>query len=251
MFEAISQDAYSVWLSGTTGKLSVFERYGFVEEDGTDIQQTSHCFRHWINDIAHRKGLSTLDIAHWSGRDPSQNKYYDHQTPEQFQEQLLELTAKSDGMGPLFQAAENLSHNAPISKAEFMSLQIGSAHQTDFGACIHDYTLLPCQKFGNCFDCAENLFVKGDPKHKKTISERYGRTDMQLAAAKAAMEDSEYGADLWVKDHLREQTRLFAMLAIHDNVVIPDGTVVNMSEANSDTEVDMALRQRNGLGWIG
>ena len=119
MFEVLSVNTYGIWLSGTTDKPSVFQRYGFVEEDGSEIEQTSHGFRHWLNDIAHRRGMSAIDIAHWSGRDPAQNKFYDHQTPEQFHDQLMEKSEKAGGIGPLFEAADNLPDNAPISRAEF------------------------------------------------------------------------------------------------------------------------------------
>lgn len=245
MFEPISINAYGKWLSGSVEHESVFERYGFVEEDGSDIEQTSHGFRHWLNDVAHRRGMSAMDIAHWSGRDPAQNKYYDHQTPAQFHAQLQDLAEKAGGIGPLFEAADALPDNQPISRAEFLSAQIGSAHHTDLGACVHDYSLLPCQRHGNCLGCAENVFIKGDPKHRASIEGRHALTLRQLQAARAVMEEGEYGADLWVRDHEVALRRLALMLSIHDNPDNLDGTLVTISGDGDDTEVSLALRQRD------
>jgi hypothetical protein len=235
MFEPIGINIHGRWLSGTTDTASVFQRYGFVEEDGSEIEQTSHGFRHWLNDIAHRRGMGALDIAHWSGRDPAQNKFYDHQTPEQFHDQLTDLVEKAGGMGPVFEAADNLPEHAPISRAEFLAAQIGSAHHTDLGACIHDYSLLPCQKFGNCLDCAENVFIKGDAKHRDRIADRHDLTRRQLEAAEATMNEGDYGADLWVADHRSALAKLASMLAFHDDPAIADGTVVNLPVTNADS----------------
>ena len=251
MFEPISIDAYGRWLSGTVEHESVFERYGFVEEDGSEIEQTSHGFRHWLNDVAHRRGMSAMDIAHWSGRDPAQNKHYDHQTPAQFHAQLQELAQKAGGIGPLFEAADALPDNQPISKAEFLASQIGSAHHTDLGACIHDYSLLPCQRHGNCLGCDENVFIKGDAKHRASIEGRHTLTLKQLQEARAVMEDGEYGADLWVRDHQEALRRLALMLSSHDNPDILDGTLVTISGNGDDTEVSLALRQRDAKAVAG
>lgn len=250
MFEPIGIDAYGQWLRGTTGKGSVFTRYGFVAEDGSPIEHTSHGFRHWLNDIAHRKGLNAMDIAHWSGRNPAQNKFYDHQTPAEFHSQLRDMAEKAGGMGPLFEAADALPDPQLISRGEFLASQIGSAHQTDLGACIHDYTLLPCQRNGNCLGCDESVFIKGDQKHQAGIQARHDLTDKQLEAARASMEEGDYGADLWVQDHKASLRRLALMLSIHGDPSIADGTVVTLPADGGDTEVSLALRQRDARAAV-
>lgn len=245
MFEPISIGTYGAWLSGKSGRPSVFERYGFVQDDGSPIEHTSHCFRHWLNDVAHRRGMNAMDIANWSGRDPAQNKYYDHQTPAQFHAQLLDMAKKAGGIGLLFEAADALPDPKLMSRAEFLMAQIGSAHQTDLGACIHDYTLLPCQSFGNCLRCEENVFIKGDQKHRASIQERHALAAMQLDAAHAAIDDGDFGADLWVQDHQAALLRLALILSIHDDPKIANGKIVSLPVDGTDTEVSLALRERD------
>jgi hypothetical protein len=245
MFEPVGIGAYGDWLSGDRRRRrSVFDRYGSAAAPTKSI--TSHGFRHWLNDIAHRRGMNAMDIAHWSGRDPAQNKHYDHQTPAQFHAQLRDLAEKAGGIGPLFEAADTLApDNASISRAEFLASQIGSAHQTDLGACLHDYSLLPCQRFGDCLGCEENLFVKGDEQHQVGIEERQVLTKMQLDAARAAMVDGDYGADLWVQDHESVLRRLSLVLSIHGDEHIPKGTLVNLPPDDRDTGLSMAMRERD------
>ena len=244
MFESVTIDQFNNWLSGRTGVKSVFDRYGVTNPDGSRIDMSSHGFRHWLNDLAYRKGLDALDIANWSGREVEQNQFYDHQTPAQFQEQIQAMAERAGGLGPLFDAAETIRDSHLISRSEFLEAQIGSGHHHDLGACIHDYSLLPCQKFGDCAGCGENVFTKGDPVQMKNVRERRELTARQLEAARQALDEGDYGADLWVQDHEASLARLERVLAVHGDPAIPDGTLINLPEDGSETEVSKAMRLR-------
>ncbi len=91
-------DQFNNWLGGHAGVKSVFDRYGVTNPDGSRIDMSSHGFRHWLNDLAHRKGLDALDIANWSGREVEHNQFYDHQTPAQFQEQIQAMAERAVGL---------------------------------------------------------------------------------------------------------------------------------------------------------
>jgi hypothetical protein len=244
MFEPIDINQFNRWLSGTTQHQTVFERYGFTEEDGSPISITTHAFRHWNNNIGHRAGLSQEDLALWSGRDPGQNKYYDHQTPAEFQADLLEMARKAGGVGPVFEAADQLPEFALITRDEFLRQQIGSSHATEVGVCFHDYALQPCQNHGDCITCEENGFIKGDPQHRGVIERQLGLIEMQLAAARAAMSEGDYGADIWVHEHERKVDRLRLMLSKHDDAAIPNGAVVTLPSGRHDSEIEQAMRLR-------
>ncbi|TIR72915.1 MAG: hypothetical protein E5X18_17980 [Mesorhizobium sp.] len=242
-------NTFQHWLGGHDGgkKPSVFARWGFTERDGSPIEITTHAFRHWLNTVAQLRGMGDLDIAKWSGRDPSQNQAYNHVTPEETLSQIRELLEENGGIGPLFEAASPERINRPVSRKNFLNAQIGSAHATDFGICIHDYSLLPCQVLGDCLGCSENVFVKGDAKHQAKIEGRLELALVQLEQSKAAEADGIYGADRWTKDHLRKIEIMRRILDIHRDDTIPDGTIINLEAARQDTEVAMALRDRNDL----
>ena len=188
--------------------------------------------------------MSDLDIAKWSGRDPSQNPAYNHVTPEETLSQVRELLEKNGGIGPMFEAANPIRINQPVSPKDFLAAQIGAAHVTDFGICIHDYSLLPCQTLGDCLGCSENVFVKGNKQHEEKIEGRLAIALIQLEQSGQAEEDAIFGADRWTRDHLRKIERMRAMLAIHQDVSIADDTLINMEAVGQDNEVEMAIRDR-------
>lgn len=246
--DACSVQKFEQWLSGHEyegGKQqSIFKRFGFTERDGSPIEITTHSFRHWLNTIAQLRGMSDLDIAKWSGRDPSQNQAYNHVTPEELVSQVRGFLEENEGIGPVFDAARLLERRKPIDRDEFLKAQIGSAHVTDFGVCIHDYSLLPCQTHGDCLGCAENVFVKGEKKHLERIEQRLALARHQLRESTKAEHDGLYGADRWTQDHLANIARMQEMIAYHRNETIPDGTVINLEAKRTDNDVAMAIRDR-------
>ncbi|TCA66469.1 hypothetical protein [Rhizobium leguminosarum] len=241
---------FEQWLSGHDNgkKPAVFERWELVERDGSPIKITTHAFRHWLNTVAQFRGMSDLDIAKWSGRDVAQNKSYNHVSPEEMLSQIRQALDDGNAIGPMFDAAKVQGVNQPVDRREFTEAQIGSALLSDFGICVHDYSLLPCQSYGDCLGCSENVFVKGDQTHRAKIVKRLTITEKQLDDALVAMGANYYGADKWVETHRRSIERMKQMLAIHDDPSIPDGTIVNPAEVSQDNAVAMAIRDRNALG---
>lgn len=233
------------WLSGSGRTVpSVFTRWGFTERDGSPIQITTHCFRHWLNTVAQFRGMSELDIAKWSGRQPAQNRAYNHVTAEERLSQIRAAIEEKGGDGPLFEAAGTECFNRPVSREEFLKAQIGSAHVTDYGICIHEYSLLPCQAHGDCLGCSENVFVKGDQTHRESIEARLNLAIRQLAEAQRAEEEGVTGADRWTQDHLRKIGKMRTIVAIHLDRSIADGTIVNPGATRQDDEIAMAVRDR-------
>ncbi|WP_137131169.1 hypothetical protein [Rhizobium sp. FY34] len=244
MIEACTVPKFQGWLTGLDGVPSVFDRWGFTERNGKPIRVTTHSFRHWLNTVAQLKGLSDLDIAKWSGRKVEQNQAYNHVSSDEVLSQIREALDDGSGIGPMFEAAKGTGVNRPVDRREFADAQIGAALVTELGICVHDYSLLPCQTHGDCLGCSENVFVKGDLKHKERVAKRLALNEKQLADAVEAIGNDYYGADKWVQAHEISIEKLRRMLAIHDDPSIPDGTIVNLDGGSQDNEVAMALRDR-------
>lgn len=248
LVEKATVQSYDHWLSGHDGgrKPSVFDVWRFKESDGSPIQIGSHNFRHWLNTVAQLKGLSDLDIAKWSGRKVEQNAAYNHVSSDEVLDQIRSALDDGKGTGPMFEAAKIIGTRKPVDQREFLDAQIGSALVTELGICVHDYSLLPCQTHGDCLDCSENVFIKGDLKQRERIERRLGLNEKQLDDALTAMGNDYYGADRWVQAHERSIEKLRSMLAIHEDSSMPDGTVVNLAGGSRDSEVAMAIRDRPG-----
>ncbi len=210
-----------------TGIRSIFDRLAFCEDDGSPIHITTHQFRHYLNTLAQAGGMSQLDIAKWSGRtEVRQNAAYDHVSDRDMLVQLREAVGDDHRMmGPL----ATLHHTTLIPRDEFARLKVPTAHTTEVGFCVHDYTMSPCQLHRDCLSCEELICVKGDPVKAAAIRHQRTETQMLLAQASQTAQRGDSGANRWV-DHQRETLeRLDQLCGILDDPQVPNGTFIQLS----------------------
>lgn len=219
----------NVYLVGFKTTLSIFERLNYTGPDGAALRTTSHAFRHWLNTLALEGGLSDVELARWMGRKMSQNGPYDHRSPVQRAMQLGNKLRAGESLGPVAEAT--LRIRDPIRREEFISSLHGTAHITDLGMCVHPWDTLPCEKHGACFDCAELRIVKGDSQALSHASDQLKRTQAELAAAQAEQSDGGVIAGRWVDAHKRAIGALEKILSIHNDLSVPEGTIVQKAKA--------------------
>lgn len=214
----------SGFIAGKPGAPSIFERFDMVEADGVAIRMTSHMFRHWLNTLAQAGGMSQMEIARWSGRkDISQNAAYDHVSGAELAAKVRTLVERGEIRGPLARAHDRLP---PQDRAAFREVQIATAHVTEIGMCLHDWSLLPCAKHGDCAGCGEHVVVKGDGTQREAAERMLEETKTLLDEATKEAEEGTYGAPRWVAAHQRTMAGLEAIVAVHCDGGIPDGTLV-------------------------
>ena len=229
------------------GVESMFYRLGFAEPDGSPIRVTTHQFRHYLNTLAQAGGMSQLDIAKWSGRiDIRQNETYDHVSADQMVAKIRQsIGDESQMFGPL----AKLPKNIPISRDEFAKLKIPTAHTTDFGFCVHDYTMMPCELHADCINCAEHVCVKGDEHKAAMVKRRLTEAQALLARAEAATLEGYYGADRWMEHHQKTVIRLTQLAEILDNPAVPVGSVIQLADVPGvSRSIEQALEDRSALG---
>lgn len=204
---------------------SIFDRHGCYDEHGNRLKMTSHQARHLLNTIAQRGGLSNLEIAKWSGRaDVNQNRVYNHMTE-------FEMIAKAEQLDPdrqLFGPTGEASKNIPVTSLEFNSLEQAPVHITEYGFCVHDYTMSPCEKYRDCINCSEHVCIKGDTQKLERIKGRLAKTERLFALAKQAMEEGDMGADRWYQYHEKTVNRLRELVSIMENLELEDGAQVRL-----------------------
>lgn len=226
---------------------SMFDRLGFSEPDGIPIRVTTHQFRHYLNTLAQAGGMSQLDIAKWSGRiDIRQNEAYDHVSADQMVAKIRQSIGNESQMfGPL----ASLPKNIPISRDEFARLKIPTAHTTDFGFCVHDYTMMPCEQHADCINCNEHVCVKGDEHKAAMIKRRLAEAQELRARAEAATSEGYYGADRWMEHHQKTVARLTQLVEILDNPSVPAGSVIQLADVPGvSRSIEQALEDRSALG---
>lgn len=212
------------FLSGRMNVRSVFERFGHVDAAGTPLRMTSHQLRHWLNTLAQRRGMTQVDIARWSGRrSVEQNVAYNHMTGVELAEKAREMMDGGLMKGAVADMAERLP---PVDREEFLKSQIATAHTTDLGMCINDWSLAPCHHHGSCADCCDHLVIKGDAAQRGRAATLLAETEYVLGKAREEMADESFGASNWVAHQERMQAGLRTILGVHDDPDVTDGTLV-------------------------
>ena len=224
---------------------SIFEKFGFREPDGGPISATTHQIRHYLNTLAQLGGLSQLDIALWSGRSKvSENNVYDHVSGRDVLAMVRAAVGDpSQTKGPL----ARLNGVKLLERSEFARLKVPTAHTTDFGYCIHDYSMLPCQAHQDCLNCDEHLCVKGDSGKEGRLNDLIRETKQLLAQAEADQSLQYAGAHRWVEAQKRTLARAEELKRIIDDPLVPAGAVISIITPVMPSRLTQAIQDRQKL----
>lgn len=222
--------------------LTMFQRFGIVDEDGSEIELTSHQLRVWLSTNAERGGMDSWRLAKWAGRARIEdNRHYDLRTNQERDEQaraVLTLTERPT-------ALEALKLNLPVSYEDLGLNRIGIADVTEYGMCTHDYSMAPCTKGGECMTCKEHACIKGMPKTLDRIRKLEERVNSQFEKAKLDMGVGVFGANKWVSylgwklAHIRTQR---VRLESEDTT---NGAVLWISPEHDPSPIKRALEQNH------
>jgi hypothetical protein len=230
---------------GSIEHLSIFSDHGFTELDGSPIRISSHQFRHYLNTVAQMGGLSQMDIAKWSGRvRVDQNAAYDHQSGRDILESVRQAVGSvAPSAGPLAkQSGAQL-----IQRRDFARLKVPTAHTTEFGYCIHDFTMLPCQLHQDCINCQEHVCIKGERFKEQRVRALKEETRVLLAQAEDASQRLLAGAQRWVDHQKRTLAHAEALCSIYDDPTVPDGAVINLNVDQAPSRLAQAVADRQSL----
>lgn len=225
-----TQGQLSDYLVGRTGVASMFERLNICDDDGNPFKINAYQFRHYLNTLAFEGGLGEAELARWMGRKQiSQNSTYNHMTGKQLAERVARHLQEGDSTGPLANVTNRI--NDPVRRQEFLRSVVATAHVTDIGICIHDWSSIPCTKHGKCdLFCEEHLIDKGNPEQKIHANEARANTEALLKLAEVEMQEGTYGVDNWKVAHERTLLRLTQIVATHNDPSIPFGTLVHLGK---------------------
>ncbi|WP_258188864.1 hypothetical protein [Stutzerimonas stutzeri] len=161
-----------------------------------------------------------MDIAKWSGRaNIHQNAVYNHMTEDEY----VKLTEHALPEGVL----QKIEAKAPVTLADLDAAGDAIAHVTEYGFCLHDYSMLPCQKHRDCLNCTEHACVKGDSEKLKRLKMQRSLTQIQLDRARAADEAGSYGADRWSQHQIKTLERLDQLIQILESPDVSESPLVS------------------------
>lgn len=236
---------------------TVFERYGFFENDGSKIGVGTHEFRHFWQTQLKKAGVSELIAAYAAGRaDKNQNEAYDLRSPDeaaglsfdivnQSKERLFEQSALAVAHEVLESAIHTSSSGSKVvvsfSKDAIVAfdknsgaLNVQGCHITSYGICPHNYISSGCKKFMDCLDCSELLCIKGVKPFEKAAREKAEDLRSKLKEYQLQLtedvEDGVEGADQWLDKCKRQLAKLDVLNNdVYLNDSVQDGTIIQLS----------------------
>lgn len=225
--ELIGATQISTALGSRNCKYSIFSRRDLTEADGSPMKIRTHAFRHWLNTLLARGGLSDLELARWSGRrDERQNAAYKHGTVEQriaWSREMIKNGGLQGVVGDTYHAIDD-----PVEKEDFLKTFVNVAHFTPYGVCLHDYAIEPCGYHLNCLSgCSEYLRTRGDETEASNIRSLLGFHLVQLQHSTRAAEAGVDGANNYVRHNRRIVEGAKAALAV-DDIGISDGELITV-----------------------
>lgn len=154
-----------------------------------------------------------------SSQSVSQNAAYDHVSATELLDDLSKATGAAEEVLPVRVLP-------PGTRDELAQTANGAAHVTEFGFCLHDFAMLPCQLHSDCLNCEEHVCVKGDFAREKRLTEFLASAKRLLLLAQAVREEGYEGADRWTAHQERTVRRGERIVALLSNPNIPIGALV-------------------------
>lgn len=229
MFSCVDYAVIVNHLGVKNGMVSIFERFGYTEDDGSPIRLKSHSLRHYLNMLAQMGGLTSTEIAIFSGRkDIRQNRAYDHMSSDEVQAPIREALKAGFTSNLVAAGGREL-----IARSEFKGIRIAAAHTTEYGWCTHNFASEPCQMYRDCINCEEHECVKGEAHKEANLRLLKSETEYLLKEAREALDDEEYGADNWVKHQTTTLERVNALLSILTDPSVHAGARIQLDLANA------------------
>lgn len=82
--------------------------------------------------------------------------------------ELVGMAERLDPTKALFGPVGEVAKHLPVTMQELNTLEHAAVHVTEYGYCVHDYTMSPCEKFRDCVNCTEQVCIKGDDTENQT-----------------------------------------------------------------------------------
>lgn len=167
---------------------SVFKRFGITEpsqDAGRDRFSTmrSSMFRHWLNTLANKAGMSAFQITMWMQRtNASHTLLYLHSASD-----IADLTREGIRDGQLVGGRVDEFNALPQESREDYLETISAAHQTSTGKCTADFSVNGCGMSKACeLGCPFYLHTVGDDWERSNLVAKKERCLLALRRIEAA-----------------------------------------------------------------
>lgn len=248
----ISIGTINSWICGSTLRPPIlFESLGIHLANGLYPSITVHQTRKRHHTKALLAGVNETLADQLAGRTSgSQSGHYDKRTAHQILAQSIEgfdPDADYDAIGPVMQNAP--ASTRIVERRVFMFDKVAPKQVTDVGGCRSDWSLNPCEMFGDCMRCNKSVWRKGDQKRLPRITQIHDDAQQMLVVGRERMQRSPHVKP--IARHVRqfEETifRCEWIFAVEADPAIAIGTIVTFDAgptAFTSSELASYLRQR-------
>ena len=215
---------------------------GYREPDGKPIYLTPHMARHYVSTAAERGNMAQEDLAKWAGRAALKgNRVYNHMSEEERVERARALLAGTELAG---QSTSPQIKN-PTTPAEFNLRAKGPTHRTLWGVCEQDWTNGVCTKHGDCVNCSEHAYTKGDHEAYARLKAQCEYLLSECEKALVAIQAGTSVADRWLEHALKSLIGLLPLVSLLESDDIEDGTKIRLTDDSAEhSHLRRALNQR-------
>ncbi|MEF2144378.1 MAG: hypothetical protein V3573_02935 [Desulfovibrionaceae bacterium] len=236
--ELINEQHISDFLGGKSGRASAFSRHGFKDSSGRPLRVNTHAFRHWLNTLADHGGLNELQLARWMGRkDIRQNEAYKHATVAQRVEWAKQMIVEGELSGPVSEVYQGLD---PVDRDVFLEAHVSTVHFTQFGLCLQDYSVEPCEYHLQCLrGCLHYLRTKGNIRERANLKKLEEVLELQIDRYRDSSGKLANEHDPFLKHSLRQMEGVKAALAVDDQCETFEGEVAHVFENNNGDRGDV------------
>ena len=199
----ISEQQLSDFLGSRGGVSSAFERYGIKGSDGNSLEVASHAFRHWLNDLLDRGGLTDVEQAVYFGRrNPADNRAYQHMTPKEKTLKARQDLREGYLLGPVADVIERL----PVEKQTVvLQARVQAVHVVPGGVCFHQFSQSPCPNHMACTDgCGDFHWQTNDAIEVKELQYQESVLKVAVETSKLELDEGSWGADSWLHHNVRK-----------------------------------------------
>lgn len=225
------------YLGSRHSKSSIFIRLGYNDHNGQPLKVRPHQLRHWLNTLALEGGLPEHELARWMGRrDIRHNDAYDHVSGVQLARQVRQKMSDGNASGPISDYVASVRD--PVHRKKTLASLVPTAHITDLGICMHDWTAVPCAQHEACANCWEHLIQKGNPVQKQRAIALRDQTVRLLSHAESEVQSGSLGANNWLLHHQRTLLRVKEIIEIHEDTTITDGTIIHLGDVKEKERND-------------
>jgi len=171
--------------------------------DGNLLRVNSHAFRHWLNDLLDRGGLSDLEQAEYFGRrNPRDNRAYQTMTPAERSRKAREDLKAGTLRGPLAQVIARL----PVARIDaVLAARVQAVHVVPGGLCFHQFSQSPCPNQMACTDgCGDFHWQTDDSVARRELEFEKSLLEIAVDTATKEVAEGSWGANAWLQHNIRK-----------------------------------------------